>query len=78
MITRRRFLENAALVVTTPSLLRATEDPIAPYRTPHKYPELVFTATGNKPDFDSNAVDDPIVFRANGSFHMLYIGFDGT
>jgi hypothetical protein len=78
MITRRQFLGNSALVLTTPSLLGAAEDPVAPYRTPYKYPELVLKGTGNKPDFDSLAVDDPIVFRANSSFYMLYIGFDGT
>ena len=78
MITRRQFLENAALVMATPSLLRAAEDPIAPYRTPYKYPELVLKGTGNKQDFDSKSVDDPFVFFHEGAFHMLYIGFDGT
>ncbi len=52
-------------------------DSIADYRTPYKYPELVLKAAGNKQDFDGLSVDDPIVFRANGRFHMLYIGFDG-
>ncbi len=73
----RRGLQTAALA-SAPSLLQAAEDPIAPYRTPYKYPELIYKATGNKMDFDGLAVDDPIVFRANGRFHMLYIGFDGT
>ena len=77
--TRRRFLQTAAVALATPSFaLAAEQDPIAPYRTPYKYPELVLKATSNKQSFDSLAVDDPIVFRANGQFYMLYIGFDGT
>jgi predicted GH43/DUF377 family glycosyl hydrolase len=54
------------------------EDRVAPYRTPYKYPELIVRPTGNKADFDGMSVDDPIVFRDNGRFYMLYIGFDGT
>jgi predicted GH43/DUF377 family glycosyl hydrolase len=80
-MSRRRFVEaslqTTALAVTTPHLLSAATDPVAPYRTPYKYPDFIFKGTGNKPDFDSLAVDDPIVFRANGKFYMLYIGFDG-
>lgn len=77
--TRRQFLQTAAVALATPSFaLAAAPDPIAPYRTPYKYPELVLRATGNKQAFDGLAVDDPIVFRANGRFYMLYIGFDGT
>jgi predicted GH43/DUF377 family glycosyl hydrolase len=80
MITRRRFV-SSSLAASVGALavprLHAT-DPIAPYRTPYKYPELVFKATGNKSDFDGISVDDPIVFRAHGRFCMLYIGFDGT
>ncbi len=76
--TRRRFLQSTALAVAVSALpLFATEDRAAPYRTPYKYPELIFKATGNKQDFDGLTVDDPIVFRANGRFHMLYIGYDG-
>lgn len=81
MIDRRRFLFSSAMAAACTSSARiayALADPIAPYRTPYKYPELVFKATGKKGDFDERAVDDPIVFRANGRFHMLYIGFDGT
>jgi hypothetical protein len=63
--------------LATPPIYAAS-DPVAPYRTPYKYPELIFKATGSKGDFDEKSVDDPIVFRANGRFHMLYIGFDGT
>jgi predicted GH43/DUF377 family glycosyl hydrolase len=76
-ITRRHFLQTSALALAAPNILHAAADPIAPYRTPYKYPSLVFKATGNKGDFDERSVDDPIVFRANGKFHMLYIGFDG-
>jgi predicted GH43/DUF377 family glycosyl hydrolase len=53
-------------------------DPIAPYRTPFKFPELILKASGAKGEFDERSVDDPIVFRANNEFNMLYIGFDGT
>ena len=80
MITRRRFLESglaSAALVSSSRLLRAVEDPIAVYRTPYKYPELILKATGNKAEFDGLTVDDPIVFRAEGRFYMLYIGYDG-
>jgi predicted GH43/DUF377 family glycosyl hydrolase len=79
--TRRDFLQSgvaaSVLALGTPRLCAAT-DPIAPYRTPYKYPDLILRATGTKGNFDEKSVDDPIVFRANGRFHMLYIGFDGT
>ncbi len=78
--TRRRFLGSAASVVAgaaTPRIVSAAADPITAYRTPYKYPELILRATGRKGDFDERSVDDPIVFRANGRFYMLYIGFDG-
>lgn len=81
MITRRRFVMDSlrvAIVSGAEPFAYAAVDPIAPYRTPYKYPELVLKATGNKQDFDGLSVDDPIVFRADGSFHMLYIGYDGT
>lgn len=80
MITRRRFIESSlasAALVSSSRLLRAVEDPIALYRTPYKYPELILKATGNKQEFDGLTVDDPIVFRADGRFYMLYIGYDG-
>lgn len=53
-------------------------DSIAPYETRYKYPQLLLRGTGKIGDFDRLSVDDPIVFRANGRFYMLYIGFDGT
>lgn len=80
MITRRRFVEGGlatAAIAATP-LARGAADSIEPYRTPYKYPDLILKGTGNKQDFDGLSVDDPIVFRANGRFHMLYIGYDGT
>ena len=81
MITRRRFIESTAATsafALAPAYLRRAEDRIAPYRTPYKFPELILKATGKKQDFDGISVDDPIVFRAEGLFQMLYIGFDGT
>ncbi len=81
MITRRGFLQcslSSAALVSLPRLPRTAEDPVAAYRTPYKYPELILKATGNKSDFDGLTVDDPIVFRANGRFYMLYIGYDGA
>ena len=81
MISRRQFLERSlqtAAVAAAGSIAYAADDPVAPYRTPYKYPGLILKATGNKGDFDEKSVDDPIVFRANGRFYMLYIGFDGT
>ncbi len=80
-MNRRRFLANSFVTAAYASSARfahALADSIGPYRTPYKYPQLIVKATGNKGDFDERAVDDPIVFRANGRFHMLYIGFDGT
>ena len=80
--TRRRFLRNTALTAAAtsiaPHLAFAAPDKAAPFRTPYKYPELILKATGRKGDFDGQSVDDPIVFYANGAFHMLYLGFDGT
>jgi len=80
MITRRRFIEGSvsatALALGAPKLLHAA-DPVEPYRTPYKYPELVLRATGHKQDFDGLTLDDPVVFRSGGQFHMLYIGYDG-
>ncbi len=80
MITRRRFLKTgvATAAVAAAPFTRAATDPIAPYRTTYKFPELILKATSNKQDFDGLSVDDPIVFRAEGQFHMLYIGYDGT
>jgi Glycosyl hydrolases family 32 N-terminal domain len=78
--TRRQFAAStlaASIAAAAPRVLHAATDPIAPYRTPYKYSELILKASGRKGDFDERAVDDPIIFRANGRFYMLYIGFDG-
>ncbi|MCU1247786.1 MAG: hypothetical protein JWQ49_815 [Edaphobacter sp.] len=78
-LTRRSMLRTGALAAASHALpLPAAGDPIAPYRTPYKYPKLVLGPTRKAGDFDERSVDDPIVFRANGRFCMLYIGFDGT
>ncbi len=80
MITRRRFLRTSLQALAygaALALASAAEDPVAAYRTPYKYPDLILSATGIKGDFDERSVDDPIVFRANGRFYMLYIGYDG-
>ncbi len=84
--TRRRFLSNTGAVLAGAGMLGGgsllanalNSSGVAPYRTPFKYGKLVLSATGNKGDFDERAVDDPIVFHADGKFHMLYIGWDGT
>lgn len=78
--TRRSVLRAAAAIAAGASVrgLGAEQDKIHAYRTPYKYPELILGATNTKGDFDEKSVDDPIVFRANGEFNMLYIGFDGT
>ncbi len=79
MFTRRGFLQHAALTAAgVPLCHGASEDRVAPYRTPYKYPKLILGRSEDKAAFDAKSVDDPIVFSVNGSFHMLYIGFDGT
>jgi hypothetical protein len=79
--TRRHFVRSAltisAATITGP-LVHAAVNPIAPYRTPCKYPELLLRGTGRKGDFDALSVDDPIVFRAHDRFWMLYVGYDGV
>ena len=88
-LSRRQFVRNGALLAAGSRMpaFASDADPIAPYRTPYKYPKLLLGPTAPKPagtpttpgePFDSRGVDDPIVFRAEGQFHMLYIGFDGT
>ncbi len=75
-IGRRAFLGSALAAAAAPAL--ALSDPAAAYQTPYKWPKLLLGPTGVKGDFDERSVDDPIVFRAEGRFWMLYIGFDGT
>jgi len=76
-LSRRAVIRSGALAVAMPRLLANSFDGVSPYRTPYKYPKLILEATHTKPDFDEHSVDDPIVFRANNEFNMLYIGFDG-
>jgi len=82
--SRRRLLKTAlsasavVMAESSPIRLLAEADPGAPYKTPYKYRDLLLRGTGNAGDFDRLSVDDPIVFRENGHFYMLYIGFDGT
>ena len=71
-LQRRDFVRTLLISATAP------ESETAVYRTPYKLGKLVLAATGVKGDFDERTVDDPIVFFANGRFHMLYIGWDGT
>ncbi len=47
------------------------------YSTPNKYGKAILAPSGNTGAFDRNAVDCPFVFRHRGTFHMLYVGFDG-
>ncbi|AEI43286.1 hypothetical protein [Paenibacillus mucilaginosus] len=50
---------------------------IQPYLTPYKLGEPVLAGSGLPGSFDLNAVDCPFVFRHNGAFYMMYVGFDG-
>ena len=50
---------------------------VTPYLTPNKYGMPVLEASGVEGSFDCRAVDCPTVFRHNGSFYMMYVGFDG-
>ena len=79
MQTRRHFLRNVAITVTSAATAPVfpSTDRLAPCRTPFKYPKLILAATGIKGDFDERSVDDPVVFSALGRFNMLYIGWDG-
>ena len=45
--------------------------------TPYKYNRPVLTGSGVDGTFNSKAVDCPSVFRHNGRFYMMYVGFDG-
>lgn len=45
--------------------------------TPYRLERPVLTGSGIPGDFRSHAVDCPTVFRHNGRFRMIFIGFDG-
>lgn len=46
--------------------------------TPYRLGRPVLTGSGIPGDFRSHAVDCPNVFRHNGRFYMMFVGFDGT
>lgn len=55
------------------------DDPrIQKYLTPYKYGKPVLTGSGVEGAFDAKGVDCPFVFRHNGRFFMMHVGFDGT
>ncbi len=76
---RRALLGSGAGALLLSGAARAgTRDPLAPYRTPYKYPKLILGGSGVPGSFDEKAVDCPFVFSANGKFYLTYVGFDGT
>jgi len=50
---------------------------IHPYLTPYKWGEPVLAGSGQAGRYDEMAVDCPFVFRHNGKFYMMHVGFDG-
>jgi predicted GH43/DUF377 family glycosyl hydrolase len=78
---RRAILSGAAatglLASGGKALAAAAEDPVAPWRTPHKYGKLVIGPSHVPGSFDEKSVDCPFVFSANGRFYLTYVGFDG-
>ena len=50
---------------------------IGRYLTDFKIGKEVIGPSGIPGAFDGKAVDSPFVFRHNGRFYMLYVGFDG-
>ena len=46
--------------------------------TPYKLGKAVLQGSGVKGAYDEYAVDCPTVFRHNGRYYMLHVGFDGT
>lgn len=53
------------------------EQIIAKCLTPYKLGRPVLAGSGNPEAFDAMAVDCPFVFRHNGMYYMMYVGFDG-
>ena len=84
-LSRRKFSSSLAMSLAGLPLLhnaRLSADEfsaseIAPFRTPYKYGKLVLAASDDPNAFDCKSVDDPFVFLHEGTFYMLYIGFDG-
>lgn len=81
-MTRRLALAglsgSAVAGFTLPTKTFAASDPIAGFRTPHKYGALVLGPTHVQGSFDEYSVDCPFVFRVDDRFYMTYVGFDGT
>jgi len=46
-------------------------------RTPHKHGRLLLGPSGEAGAYDSRAVDCPFVFRHEGRFCMIHVGWDG-
>ncbi len=74
---RRRGLLGAAGALALPGWAAAQSDPVAPFRTPYKYPTRILSGSGVPGSFDEKAVDCPFVFSAHGKFYLTYVGFDG-
>jgi predicted GH43/DUF377 family glycosyl hydrolase len=86
-LKRRHFLLGMGGVSAVPLLpLQAAQaaspfsdvtDPIAPYRTPYKYNQLILGGSSVAGSFDEKSVDCPFVFSHEGRFYLAYVGFDG-
>jgi len=71
-MTRRAFLAASCTAAF------GAQDPIARYRTPHKYGRLVLEASPEPSAFDSRTVDCPFAFHHDGRYYMTYLGWDGA
>lgn len=81
VLTRRTVLAGAGCCATASLVVPSQGIPasgVAVFRTPYKYGQLILGPSGVAGSFDKLAVDDPFVFRAEGRFYMVYIGFDGV
>jgi len=72
MLDRRGLLGGGAAMMGAMALpnvagARAASDPVAPFRTPYKYPSRILSGSGVPGSFDEKAVDCPFVFSANAS-----------
>lgn len=47
------------------------------YLTPYKYNKAIIEKSNVKGAYDSESVDCPFVFKHDGKFYMLHVGFDG-
>jgi predicted GH43/DUF377 family glycosyl hydrolase len=76
-LTRRSIVAGCAAAGLVGRSRGEAADAFAPFRTPYKFNKLILEASGVDGSFDKLAVDDPFVFRAEGRFYMLHVGFDG-